>query len=649
MPIKPFALEDLTATLQVPIPGIPGAYGELELSGEGTATIALGAEVPVPFLDDMVNGEIQLEIDKEGEIAYGVEVNLAGLALEVMVRGCNIVVDLGYGALETQAVFPIPDCEEDEEPSPRREQIEHDEDEAPPNLGEESWELPPIPPVDSAKTYHFLMFTDYFSPSGHWDNKIQTNFTASLVQYNPSTGTALFSTNAEAYSMKGFVMGASVDIIAWTYYFINGTLTAFSHPDTWNHRVRNFLWDIQSRSFRGWEIFVGVVRGSELLLLLQKYPKLFSNYTQVLRYWTYQQTVVIKLTEINSPTPRAPVTGIGEPPMKDCCAEIKKQLKKLRKELKDLTDTVSPPDFVETIFPPEYDDKGKLVLRNAKEKVTLAEVLEELLKKSDTQIPTSYLTIPDPWKPKSWSDKLDSKTASIIEMPEEKTVPISFAFKAVYHALYKLLYVIDPDDMKFSRIPARFVKPGANPNENEDFGNYPEALALLYQMIDNYGFHPFRVQIDDTDLSIPGQQSSVKEYLSQGAAMRDILEQLGDMNAESNVQVELLVRLAYEIGLCHNVGADSQQKLQNIQDYLGFEIRKGKKDLKMAFNPLAGESAIHAAEKGEEALEDQLPGLLENTTMPLVVDEFSGSKTLQDFLMEILNAARQKPKGNRWG
>lgn len=678
MPIKPFDFKDSKATFQIPIPGVPGAYGEIELNAKNeTATIALGGEVPVPFLDDKFNGEIQVEINKEGEIAYGIEINLAGLKIESMVRGCDIVTEVKYGKLKTTAIYTIPDCEKVEEPL-------QPEPPQPPG-DDENWEKEeplPIPDWDDEQKISVLVFTEsYF-------RQVVSFRTEEITSYT-HTVSIDFPGQTEWHEIRGFKkapmavgstasrttpisesFGYNNGVASWRIWngynwyiprYRTGLIygTPAYHGGTYDDEnmiggmFPSHLYKSSSRPYWA-DVFhwvyvgtLGALRGT-----LAQDPKARGWYSSCSvgsangSFSVKRKAIFKKLNENKKPPLQ------GEPPMKDCCADIKAELRRLRKELKEIkTDfvepihqIVNPEGFTESILPPKYDEKGEKI-KPGDEAITLPDVLKELggsgnsgtydpqiAKVENQNIPVSWKEVEPPIKQ---------------NLPEEK-VGSEWIYREMFTLLHEIRYALDPHDIRETEIPSRFIYPGISEGY-EKIRNYPELFKNMFLMLDKVGFQPFQVQVNDVNPAVAGNQTEIHQFHSMGAALESTIKYLIDIEGDQDAHTSFLVRLAYEIIVMHQINADTQQTVQNIQDFLGYEVKKKKESIPMAFNPLADNPSARndVDQNTEESIEKLLPNLLKNGNAQITVDEYVGRKDLIDFLFEILNAARQKPKGNR--
>lgn len=470
-----------------------------------------------------------------------------------------------------------------------------------------------LPDVPLDMPVAILVYCSYYSEIYKDGSFVTVNH--SISKFKPQEGTEWhevtstgFKSLYNSYSSSTFEFGWPNNISSWEVY---NSRQKFSYRVGYRHGITiGEYWPatahdtVTAPPYQLWpELrFWGMSRakadyGSHWLYIgtLRQLTDTFREIPDALDYWSSWSNSGYILTRELICVPwlvdkNPPLQGQSPPPMKDCCAEIRAELRRLRKELKEVQDVFDPKGFKETILPIEYDKDGKIIERNSTKAITVPDAIKALGKTSSIMLPTEYFRIPTGWLPRSWFKGSPDNYEQIREqeLPEEKTIPLPLAIKWMYEQLYKANYTLDPEGLRFSSIPARFVKPGSGVGEKAKADNLPQFIKLIFQAIDNYGFHPFAVKTEDTNLSEPGKQSEHTRFLSLGAALQHIIKYTNDMEAESDAQLELLVRLAYEAGLIHQISADNQQKLQNVQDFLGFEIVKEKDTLKMAFNPLAG-------------------------------------------------------------
>ena len=297
-------------------------------------------------------------------------------------------------------------------------------------------------------------------------------------------------------------------------------------------------------------------------------------------------------------------------------------------------------------MPPKYNEKGERI-KPGDDAITLPDVLKELGESgsSGTYDP-EIAKIENQNVPVSWKE---SEPPIEQKLPKEK-VGDEWVFREMFTLLHEIRYALDPHDIRETEIPSRFIYPGISEGY-EKIRNYPELFKNIFLMLDKVGFQPFQVQVDDVNPAVAGNQAETHQFHSMGAALESTIKYLIDIEGDQDAHTSFLVRLAYEVILLHQISAATQQTVSNIQDFLGYELRKKKESIPMAFNPLADNPANRGKidENTEESIEKLLPNLLKNGTAETTVEEYVGRKDLIDFLFEILNAARQKPKGNRLG
>lgn len=208
--------------------------------------------------------------------------------------------------------------------------------------------------------------------------------------------------------------------------------------------------------------------------------------------------------------------------------------------------------------------------------------------------------------------------------------------------------VLNPDDVKKSSVPKRWLYPGASGKEK--IKDYPGLFRAVMLQADMNGFVPFEVKIKDTNAAQKGNQGLNLKFNNLSASLKEITQYLIDTEGDVDAANNGIVRLAYTVGLIQQALAVQGQKLLNIEEFLGYEVQQEKATLPMLFNVLAGTTdgkKKKLDDNTEEATEDLMAELFQQVEFPIDIVKNVGRKDLNEYLLELLNVMQASNRGRQ--
>lgn len=181
--------------------------------------------------------------------------------------------------------------------------------------------------------------------------------------------------------------------------------------------------------------------------------------------------------------------------------------------------------------------------------------------------------------------------------------------------------------------PRRLIQPRSKGNVK--LKDFPSLFENLTRQIDRaVGFLPMTIEIKDSNLVQAGNQPIVVQVESIADGLREILQILCNDEATGDATQNIALRTLYEAGITHKMMAEVKYELDEIQEFLGYEIKEKNMDVPFAYNPLA--KGLTQADKGtEEDIANVLPQILEQSKVKIRVGENVDKKTLYSMIQEI--------------
>jgi hypothetical protein len=176
--------------------------------------------------------------------------------------------------------------------------------------------------------------------------------------------------------------------------------------------------------------------------------------------------------------------------------------------------------------------------------------------------------------------------------------------------------------------------------------NYPNLVRAVAQMLDHLGIHPPKLTVKDINNAIAGDQGLSNQFPSATQGFEALMAQIWDANADVDTLTNFLYRLSW---LCvqqtMNLAVLSG-KVQTISDMLGGETVPSETTITTPFNISAGVKEKPTKGQGfgkeankinakidantELATESLLPDFLKIRENPIVIEQFSGDKDIND-------------------
>lgn len=164
---------------------------------------------------------------------------------------------------------------------------------------------------------------------------------------------------------------------------------------------------------------------------------------------------------------------------------------------------------------------------------------------------------------------------------------------------------------------------------------YPELFEYLVRLLDRaVGFLPMTVTVKDTNAVQEGDQPLVVQIESIADGLRELIQIACNDEKTGDATQNIAFRTMYETGIIHKLVAEMHYELNEIQEYLGYEVIEKNIEIPMSFNPLA--KGLKTANTGDEdKLNDLLSEILTEKKVKIKVAENVDKKTLYSGLLEV--------------
>lgn len=197
-----------------------------------------------------------------------------------------------------------------------------------------------------------------------------------------------------------------------------------------------------------------------------------------------------------------------------------------------------------------------------------------------------------------------------------------------------------------AKLPKRLVYPKGN--GQEECKTLTDLLAYQVKQIDKaVGYFPQKIKVADTNPTQKGNQSVELEIHSIADFLRELLQVILDVEGDGDATNNMLVRCLYELGFIHQGVVQGDAMLDAICEALDFKQKWKTVKVPFAFDPYAGQkgkvgqgfdkqkNAAQIDKNTEQATEDLIPYLLQNTEVSVRILENTDKKSLNDILQEI--------------
>lgn len=240
-------------------------------------------------------------------------------------------------------------------------------------------------------------------------------------------------------------------------------------------------------------------------------------------------------------------------------------------------------------------------------------------------------------------DKPPPPPKDICCMPQCCSSPDNDLLKILLKRIKKISDVVGVD-----RFPAEFPQRLTYPNAkgSEKVKDLVELLAFQIKQVDRaVGYLPQKIKVADTNPGLAGNQSVEVEIHSFADFCKEILQYVIDTEGDGDVTNNMLVRALYELGFIHQGVVQGNAMLDATVDHLDFKHKWKKIRVPFAFDPYAGQKGKVGQgfdkqqnsndNKTEEAVEELLPKLLNNTEVDIRILVNDEKKSLNDLLQDI--------------